>query len=197
MSCCRTRSRTFYRSKSPSQRETTPRRCAERLVFYCRTTSASTTPCTSRRMCCPTHCATVPRVSRSCEHFPDGFDLHLLHVAVQWKPPGLTGPAHHRSARGGAGWYPLSDFVGLERILRFLHPAPASPTHQLFDGQIDGQIVDQPAGNPLDPAPADAPALKGGKTRCQSKFQGKPSSTSPHSFERASDDATRRWIRIP
>ena len=41
------------------------------------TTSASTAPCTSRRMRCPTHCA-VPRVSRSCEHFPDGFDLHLL-----------------------------------------------------------------------------------------------------------------------
>ena len=29
----------------------------ERLVFYCRTTSASTAPYTSRRMCCPTHCA--------------------------------------------------------------------------------------------------------------------------------------------
>ena len=36
----------------------------ERLVFYCRTTSASnrttsasTAPCTSRRMCYPTHCA--------------------------------------------------------------------------------------------------------------------------------------------
>ena len=29
----------------------------ERLVFYCRTTSASTAPCTSRRTCCPTHCA--------------------------------------------------------------------------------------------------------------------------------------------
>ena len=28
----------------------------ERLVFYCRTTSASTAPCTSRRMCCLTHC---------------------------------------------------------------------------------------------------------------------------------------------
>ena len=26
----------------------------ERLVFYCRRTSASTAPCTSRRMCCPT-----------------------------------------------------------------------------------------------------------------------------------------------
>jgi len=26
---------------------------------------------------------TVPRVSRSCEHFPDGFDLHLLHL--HWK----------------------------------------------------------------------------------------------------------------
>jgi len=38
------------------------RRCGkrpgiERLVFHCRTTSASTAPCTSRRMCCPTHCA--------------------------------------------------------------------------------------------------------------------------------------------
>ena len=29
----------------------------QRLGFYCRTTSASTAPCTSRRMCCPTHCA--------------------------------------------------------------------------------------------------------------------------------------------
>ena len=29
----------------------------ERLVFYCRTTSASTAPGTSRRMCCLTHCA--------------------------------------------------------------------------------------------------------------------------------------------
>jgi len=27
----------------------------QRLVFCCRTTSASTAPCTSRRMCCPTH----------------------------------------------------------------------------------------------------------------------------------------------
>ena len=24
---------------------------------------------------------TVPRVSRSCEHFPDGFDLHLLEMS--------------------------------------------------------------------------------------------------------------------
>ena len=29
----------------------------KKLVCYCRTTSASTAPCTSRRMCCPTHCA--------------------------------------------------------------------------------------------------------------------------------------------
>ena len=27
------------------------------MVFYCRSTSASTAPCTSRRMCCPAHCA--------------------------------------------------------------------------------------------------------------------------------------------
>ena len=29
----------------------------KRLVLYCRTTSASTAPCTPRGMCCPTHCA--------------------------------------------------------------------------------------------------------------------------------------------
>jgi hypothetical protein len=38
--------------------------CAERLVFHCRTTSASIAPCTSRRMCCPTHCA---RYSAPCQ----------------------------------------------------------------------------------------------------------------------------------
>ena len=27
------------------------------MVLYCQTTSASTAPCTSRRMCCPAHCA--------------------------------------------------------------------------------------------------------------------------------------------
>jgi hypothetical protein len=29
----------------------------QKLMFYCRRTSARTAPCTSRRMCCPTHCA--------------------------------------------------------------------------------------------------------------------------------------------
>jgi hypothetical protein len=53
--------------------------CKERLVFQFRRTSASTAPCTSRRICCLTHCASHC-VSRSCEHFPDGFDLHLLQV---------------------------------------------------------------------------------------------------------------------
>ena len=32
----------------------------ETLVLYCRTTSASTAPCTSRRMCCPTHSYRAP-----------------------------------------------------------------------------------------------------------------------------------------
>ena len=56
---------------------------AERLVFYCRKTSASTAPhpegCAALRIVL----VTVPRVSLSCEHFQDGFDLHLLR-------PGLT-----------------------------------------------------------------------------------------------------------
>jgi len=32
-------------------------RLSERLVFYCRTTSTRTAPCTCRWMCVPTHCA--------------------------------------------------------------------------------------------------------------------------------------------
>ena len=32
----------------------------------------------TRRICCLAHCACYwPRVSRSCEHFPDGFNRHL------------------------------------------------------------------------------------------------------------------------
>ena len=69
----------FFRRGSPDSKS---------LVFNCRTTSASTAPCTSRGLCCLTHCAalriviiTVPHVSRSCEHFPDGFDLHHLSPA--------------------------------------------------------------------------------------------------------------------
>jgi len=48
--------------------------------FFCQTISASTAPRTSRRTCCPYAyvLVTVLRVSRSCEHFPDGFDFHLL-----------------------------------------------------------------------------------------------------------------------
>ena len=55
-----------------------------RLVFYCRTTSASTAPRTPRRTCCPSAYVliTVLRVSRSCELFPDGFDIHLLQLTV-------------------------------------------------------------------------------------------------------------------
>ena len=41
---------------------------AERLVIYCQTTSVSARIVPH----------TVPRVGRSCEHFPDGFELHLV-----------------------------------------------------------------------------------------------------------------------
>ena len=52
--------------------------------IYCRTTSASTVPLTPRRTCCPCAymLATVLRVSRSCELFPDALDLHLLHGQI-------------------------------------------------------------------------------------------------------------------
>ena len=44
-----------------------------------RTTSASTAPCTSRRTCCPTHCAGD---CAPCQQFSDGFNLHLLQPGV-------------------------------------------------------------------------------------------------------------------
>ena len=51
-----------------------PRLLQKRLVFYCRTTSASTA-CAAQRIVQ----VTVPRVSRSCEHFPDGAHGKPLH----------------------------------------------------------------------------------------------------------------------
>ena len=67
--------------------------------------------CLSRKMCCPPHCANnLPRVSRSCEHFPDGFDLHILLKCSQERLPrcrviSTTRREAHRSgcARCGAG----------------------------------------------------------------------------------------------
>ena len=51
----------FVRPHKPARRGLSgPRdtvRCGKRLVFLWQTTSASTAPRTSRRMCCPTHCA--------------------------------------------------------------------------------------------------------------------------------------------
>ena len=47
---------------------------------------------------------TVPRVSRSCEHFPDGFDLHLLRLSSSLKNiKDLTdvGPSGQARRRGG------------------------------------------------------------------------------------------------
>ena len=51
----------------------------QRLAFYCRT-SDSTAPLTPLGTRCPYAyvLVNVPRVSRSCAHFSDGFDFHLL-----------------------------------------------------------------------------------------------------------------------
>ena len=52
---------------------------------------------------------TVPRVCRSCEHLPDGFDLHLLQVMG------------------------LGVLVALvERILAVLPPLPATPERETY-----------------------------------------------------------------
>ena len=65
---------------APVTNKALPAKIVERLIFYCRTTNASTALRTPRRTCCPHahELITVLRVSRSCELLPDGFDLHLL-----------------------------------------------------------------------------------------------------------------------
>ena len=73
----------------------------ERLVFYCRTTSASTAPHMPQRTCCP--CAyvliTVPPVSRSCELTPETLrptpcTLHPRSCTLHSTPCTLQ-PIHH------------------------------------------------------------------------------------------------------
>ena len=53
--------------------------------------------------CCPYAYVqiTVPRVSRSCERFPDGFDLHLLHAGVYFF--GAGAPCVRNRDSGGDG----------------------------------------------------------------------------------------------
>jgi len=60
----------------------------QRLAFYCRTTSASTAPCTSSRMCCPTHCdsyfAPCQPLLRAFSEWirspPPTYAVHVLYV---------------------------------------------------------------------------------------------------------------------
>ena len=65
----------------------------ERLVFCCRTTSASSAPCTSRRICCHMHCASY---CAPCQP--------LLRAFSGWirSPPltsRMTNPYHFRAKR--------------------------------------------------------------------------------------------------
>ena len=70
-----------------------PQGLIERLAFYCLTTSASTAPCTSRRMFCPTHCASY---RAPCQP--------LLRAFPGWirSPPASSG-ASHRCREGASG----------------------------------------------------------------------------------------------
>ena len=76
----------------------------ERLVFYCRTISASTAPLTPRRTCCPyTHVLIIAlRVSRSCELFPARLYQSCFEMVRSWMALKLTGavPDSPKTTRG-------------------------------------------------------------------------------------------------
>ena len=75
----------------------------ERLVFHCRTTGASTPPCTSRRMCWPMHCDSycVPcqpllRAFPGWIRSPPPTRTHIL-VTKHLSPKSCTHPASKSS----------------------------------------------------------------------------------------------------
>ena len=106
-----------------------------RLVFYCRTITASTAPNTSKRMCCPTHCAShcapcqpllraLPAFSGAFPTFPDsvgGGDLLLkkdisgrdsVYMTLQW-----LFPVRLSTGRGGTAGFQACPTV--LRLLRY------------------------------------------------------------------------------
>jgi len=73
------------------------RRCSwrrlgcERLAFHCRTTSASTVPCTSRRMCYPTPCASYHFTEMCCANEAGSYVRLIDSCTTQLKAPGPSG----------------------------------------------------------------------------------------------------------
>jgi len=81
----------------------------DRLVFYCRTTSASTAPCTSRRMCSLMHCASycAPRQP-------------LLPAFFGWirsPPPTVLTHVHHTVQEPGKCAICLGEYEEGENVL--------------------------------------------------------------------------------
>jgi len=73
---------------------------AARLVFDCRTTSASTSPCPSIRMCCPTHCASY---CAPCQPL-----LRAFSGLVRCPPSGVAD--EHRRGRHGTEHFTTKSF---------------------------------------------------------------------------------------
>jgi len=96
-----------------------------RLVVYCRTTSTSTAPCTSRRMCCPTHCA---RYCAPCQPLlrANRRPLRQVWCAVQRQPCGSNAAALRQAPS-----MQVSERVHVcaERLLFYCQPTSASTAH--------------------------------------------------------------------
>ena len=80
-----------------------------------------------RRTCLSTVLLTVPRVGRSYELFPDGFDLHLLHLLLLPTYP-CTLPTTPARRFHRLPYPPFLGFHGLERTQN-IAPYIAPPAH--------------------------------------------------------------------
>ena len=87
------------------------RSCAREIGIFIAERPAPHPARPERRVALRIVLVTVPHVSRSCEHFPDGFDLHLLCVV----------PADMHNAVPRAYFAPLSLQIAYCRVTRHIH----------------------------------------------------------------------------
>ena len=147
--------------ESPDSRKRVgPLHCLQILVCYCRTTSASTEPCTSRKMCCPTHCASCcapcqplvrafsgwmrspPTCTPHPRHTHHRHAKHCERVVPSWLGRGEGGGSEGWRRRCGP-WHYIHVYSIESRLIMRVIP-PRVSTALVSDSHYWAQGVDSP-----------------------------------------------------
>jgi len=129
---------------------------SERLVFYCRTASASTAPGTSRKMSCPTHCASYwapfqPLLRafsgwvRSPRGGVQGFGLVVQGLGIRDQGSGIRESGSRVLSAGfrgsetrvqGSSWLAPASSSGARPRATRPPPALPAPEREFFSGNL-------------------------------------------------------------